>query len=98
MPLFAFRCICGNEAEQFEHTRDDFGCRTVLCDCGSTVGPTLSLGRGLTYFSEKKPRVIRNLGHKPITITSHEQHKAEMRKAGVEWAPPKRGMPGCWGS
>ena len=97
MPLFAFRCLCGNEAEQFEHTRDDLGCRTIVCPCGSTMGPVLSLGLGLMYFSEKNPRVIHNLGHEPVVIRSHEEHRRKMKEAGVEWAPPKRGMPGCWG-
>ena len=98
MPLFAVKCPeCGNGTNVFEHTRDDFGCRTVLCDCGSTVAPVLSVGRGLTYFSEKRPRVIWNLGPEPVVIRSHAEHRRKMKEAGVEWAPPKRGMPGCWG-
>ena len=98
MPLFAILCSsCGSETSIFEHTTADFGCRTILCDCGSTMAPVLSVGRGLTYFSEKRPRVIRNLSDKPVVIRSHGEHREAMKKAGVEWAVPKRGMPGCWG-
>jgi len=98
MPLYALKCQeCGLIHEAYEHTAADFGCRTILCDCGSTMGPTLSVGRGLTYFSEKAPRVIHNLGHEPVVIRSHEEHRRKMKEAGVEWAPPRRGMPGCWG-
>jgi len=98
MPLLSIQCAdCGSQTSIFEHSRDDFGCRTILCDCGSTMGPTLSVGRGLTYFSEKRPQVIHNLGHEPVVIRSHEEHKRKMKEAGVEWAVPKCGMPGCWG-
>jgi hypothetical protein len=97
VPIYEFRCPAGHALDVFEHHRDDLGCRTILCDCGSTMGPIMTFGRGLTYFSSKTPRVIWNLGPNPITITSDAQHRAEMKKAGVEWHPPRRGMPGCWG-
>ena len=97
MPLYAFACEQGHTQDIFCHTREDFGCRTVLCErCHSSMAPVLSMGRGLTWFEEGRARVIHNLGHEPVTITSHEQHKRIMKERGLEWAPPKRGMPGCW--
>ena len=98
MPIFRFECEAGHGVDVFEHARDDLGCRTFICaTCHHTMVPVLSVGRGLTYFSEKTPRLIRNLGDKPMTIRSHGEHVRAMKAAGVEWHPPKRGMPGCWG-
>lgn len=87
MPLFSFTCAeCDNVADAYEHVAADLGARTMLCACGSTMAPTLSLGTGLTYFESGRPRVLWNLGHEPVTVTSHEQHKRLMRERGVEWA------------
>ena len=87
MPLYASECPeCGTVREEFCHVPEDRGCATPLCVCGSTMAPVLSVGRGLTYFEEGRGQWIHNLGDRPIYITSHEQHKAEMKKAGVEWA------------
>lgn len=106
MPLYNFACGNGHIVEHFVHVASDLGCQTHLCpNCvndsetgaGTPMFPIFSFGRGLTYFSEKSPRTIWNLGPEPVTIRSPEEHKAAMKKAGVEWHPPKRGMPGCWG-
>lgn len=98
--LFAMTCLNGHQTEVYEHHRDDFGCRTVICDiCGHSLAPVLSVGRGLTWFEEARGRWIWNLAGedgKPVYITSHEQHKRMMKERGVEWHPQKRGMPGCW--
>lgn len=100
--LFAMQCLEGHQTTIYEHHKDDFGCRTVICEvkgCGHSLGPILSVGCGLTYFEEARGRWIENLAGpdgKPVYITSHEQHKREMKKAGVEWCPPRRGHPGCW--
>jgi hypothetical protein len=61
---------------------------TRFCGCGGVFAPTFSMGRGLTYFEEGRARVIWNLGPEPITVRSHEEHKAAMRKAGVDWCTP----------
>lgn len=95
--LYNFGCINGHETEAFEHHRDDLGCRTLICEeCDHTMGPTLSLGKPLLFFSEKNPRIIENLSDKPVKVTSHKQHKDLMKEAGVTFATPKRGEKGCW--
>ena len=86
MPLIALRCLNDHTAEQFVHVLEDLGCETRLCRCGSTMAPVLSVGRGLTYFEEGKPRTIWNLGHEPVVVRSHEEHRRLMRERGVEWA------------
>ena len=86
MPLYAMTCDNGHAMEAFCHHREDRGTRTHICPCGSTMRYTLSMGAGLTWFEEGRGRWITNLGDKPIYVTSHEQHKREMRKAGVDWA------------
>lgn len=87
MPLYAVRCPeCARECETFAHVPEDRGCRTVLCACGSTMAPVLSVGRGLTYFEEGRARVIHNLGDQPVVVRSHGEHRRLMREAGVEWA------------
>jgi len=87
MPLFAHVCTeCGTRGEAFCHVAGDRGCVTPLCACGSTMAPVLSVGAGLTYFRENAGQWIHNLADQPVFIRSHEQHKAEMKKAGVEWA------------
>ncbi len=97
MPLYAFRCSeCGAETDRYAHVPDDLGTETRLCDCLSTMAPIISMGRGLTYFEEGRPRVIENMGHEPVTVRSHEEHKAAMKAAGVEWTTAGRGRPGQW--
>lgn len=87
MPLYANLCPeCGAVNEHFCHVPADRGCATPLCSCGSTMAPVLSVGAGLTWFRENAGRWITNLGDRPVFIRSHEEHKAEMKKAGVEWA------------
>ena len=89
MPLFMVACPeCSATAEVYCHLAADRGCQTPLCGCGSTMGPAFSMGRGLTYFEEGRGRWIHNLGDQPVYVTSHEQHKREMRKARVDWATP----------
>jgi hypothetical protein len=90
MPLYEYVCLEDHRRDVFLHAARDLGAQTVVCDCGHTMGLSLSLGRGLTYFEEGRARTIYNLGHEPVVVTSHEQHKAAMRRAGVEWATPWR--------
>lgn len=87
MPLYGLICSeCGTPQEVFCHVPADRGTRTPLCGCGATCAPVVSLGRGLTFFEEGRPRVIRNLGDQPVTVTSARQHADAMRAAGVDWA------------
>lgn len=100
MPLFDMVCVNGHHREMFAHTVEQARQRgyAELCDvCLRELKPGLSLGKGLTYFSQKAGgRVIHNLGAQPVTITSDKQHRELMKKEGVTWAPPKRGEKGCW--
>jgi hypothetical protein len=98
MPLFAMRCLNQHQREVYAHNLLERACRTVLCEvCQQTMSPIISLGRGLTYFGEKGGgRWIHNLGPDPVRVTSAKQHEDLMRAAGVTWAPPRRGMKGCW--
>lgn len=97
MPLYDVTCLNGHSRTVYYATAQDKRCRTHLCpQCGHTQGFVLSVGQGLTYFSEKSPQVIENLGHDPVIIRSPKEHREAMRKAGVDWMPQRRGMPGSW--
>lgn len=97
MPMFEFRCLNGHSRDAYAHNVLERACHAVICEeCHNDMSPVLSLGRGLTYFEEGRARVITNMGHEPVRITSHEQHKRLMKERGLDWAPPRRGMPGCW--
>lgn len=94
MPLVSFVCgECGANYDAYLSVRQELGARTILCTCGTSMGPALSVGRGLTYFEEGRARVIENLGG--AVITSHRQHERVMRERGVEmatdWHTSKRG-------
>lgn len=97
MPLYEFGCLNDHVVERFIHSAADLGAATYICElCLESMGPRLSVGSGLLYFESGKPRVIHNLGHEPVVVTSHEQHKRLMRERGVEWATRGRGERGCW--
>jgi len=96
MPLLALRCVNQHSAEQYVHAPDDRGAETRVCACGESLAPVLSVGTALTWFEEGRGRWIDHLGVNPVYITSHEQHKAEMKRAGVEWATAGKGRKGCW--
>lgn len=96
MPLFDFACPAGHIVERFFHTAAQRDAEPVICACGERMERQLSVGRGLTYFEEGKPRTIWNLGHEPVVIRSHREHEAAMRKAGVTWATRGTGERGCW--
>ena len=86
MPLIALRCLNGHVAEQYVHTPDDRGAETRICACGETFAPTLSVGRGLTWFESGRARVIMNLGPEPVTVTSHGQHRQLLRERKLDWS------------
>ena len=82
MPMLNLACLAGHASEAYVHVWADLGCRTRVCACGASLAPTLSVGRGLTYFEEGRARFIQNLGG--VWVTSHAQHKRLMRERGVE--------------
>jgi hypothetical protein len=96
MPLFDFGCDKGHLREAFFHRADDAKNAVLLCQCGAPMIKKFSMGRGLTYFEEGRARVIHNLGHEPVVIRSHAEHKRAMREAGVDWATRGQGEKGCW--
>lgn len=98
MPIYDYECdlpACSEKMEMFSLIRD----RHIgpLCQvCKSTTHLIISRSNPLTNFRENKGQWIENMGHEPVYITSHEQHKREMKARGLEFATPKRGMPGSW--
>ena len=85
--LYEYLCLNGHTREVFEHTPKDKGVTTPICNCGHTMGPIPSYGRGLLYFEEGRERIIENLFAAPVRVTSYRQHRELMKKAGVESAP-----------
>lgn len=96
MPLYQLQCANHHQADEFCHHPDDKGCRTMVCEqCGETMGYVMSVGGGMLFFEQGRERVIHNMGHEPVTISSPAQHRAEMKKRHLELAT-RRGMPGQW--
>jgi len=97
MPIYTRQCINGHQEDSIEISWTEKYTKTVFCKkCNNTMGHVFTLAKPSLFFEEGKARVIHNLGHDPVTITSSKQHEAAMKKAGVSMAVPKRGMPGCW--
>lgn len=96
MPLYDFACEKGHTREMFFHLASQATEHAFACTCGAPMTKSFSMGRGLTYFEEGRARVIDNLGHEPVTVRSHEEHKRLMRENNVEWATRGRGEKGCW--
>lgn len=85
--IYGYRCINGHEKDVFVHHPKDKGCEPTICHCNNTMGPVLSMGKGLLYFEEGRERIIYNLGPEPVRVRSSAQHKEAMKKAGVQPAP-----------
>lgn len=92
MPLYEYECINGHKREGFEHHPDDLGCTTMVCDeCGHTMAPIPSYGKGLLQFEESKERIIHNLEilgpgnipSDPVRVASPKDHEKAMKRAGV---------------
>ncbi len=95
--LYDMQCTNGHHRDQFVHAVQDYGVRTMICAiCQTTMTRVLSVGRGLCWFEEGRPRVIHNMGVEPVTVRSHEHHKRLMKERNLEWATRGRGMPGQW--
>lgn len=90
MPIVQLKCLNDHDSEVFLHSWHDLGCELRRCEaCGETLAPVFSPGTTLTYFGEGAAgQWIHNLGHEPVFITSHQQHKAAMKKAGVTQGNP----------
>lgn len=96
MSLYDFSCDAGHTREVFFHRAEQARTDPPTCACGAPMTKALSMGRGLTYFEEGRARVIENLFERPVTVRSHREHQALMRKAGVDWATAGTGRKGCW--
>ena len=97
MPTYTFRCEAGHEHDEFVVHPDNKGCQTHLCRaCKSTMAPVITYGQGMLYFEEGRSRMIWNLGHEPVHVTSAEQHKRLMRINKVDFANRGVGYPGQW--
>jgi len=88
--------MCGRTADNFVHDYRDKGCRTMICDCGTTMGPVVSFPNTNLYFEQGRPRTIWNLGPEPVTVRSHREHKEAMKKAGVVEAGALKNQKGTW--
>lgn len=98
MPMYEVSCINGHTRGVYIPDCENRHVPYHICHvCQHTQSPVIARPGSYTYFSEKTPRVLHNLGHEPVTITSHWQHQQELKKRGLGWATPKRGMPGSWG-
>jgi hypothetical protein len=96
LPVYEFACPEGHHRDAFFHVAAHALTELVVCVCGAPMEKQLSLGRGLTYFVEGRPRVIENLGPEPVTVRRHEEHKRLMREHQVDWATAGTGRKGCW--
>lgn len=97
MPIYQYKCSEGHTKEVYVHSYKDKGCATVLCDtCSNSMEDVIVGTQSLLYFEEGRPRVIENLFDKPVVVRSHAEHKALMKKAGVEQVGSRRGTRGAW--
>ena len=98
MPFYEYQCLSGHQREIYLPSWTKLGCESVVCEqCRHMMTRVIAQSQTGLYFEEGRGQWIHNLGHKPVYITSAEQHKKEMKKAKVDYATPKRGMPGNWG-
>lgn len=98
MPLYIFRCELGHELEAYVRSYAEV--RTMWSQCPQclrkmTYKPTCG-GRGMLWAEEGRPRVIENLGEKPIVVTSRKAHQEAMKRAGVLEGGSRRGEKGSW--
>lgn len=82
MPLIALVCAAGHTEDAYVHSLDETPVRLCVL-CGQTMLRGLSLGRGLTYFSEKQPRRIMNIDKGETPIRSPKQHEDMMRERSL---------------
>lgn len=69
----------------------------MICkECGHSMGEVISTPKPSLFFEEGRGRWINNLGRDPVFVRSPAEHKALMKKRGVEFAGVKRGEKGSW--
>jgi len=95
MPMYDYLCCNGHVEETFRNVSEIDNPRACN-ECGGLSLVTITKSNPLTAFRENNGQWIWNMGPDPVYITSHSQHKAEMKKRGLQFATPKRGMPGAW--
>lgn len=97
MPCYDVQCIHGHRRMVYYASHTERRLEPEICpECGHTQSFVISRPGSYTYFSESNPVVLENLGHEPVTVTSHWQHQKLMRERGLGWITPKRGEKGCW--
>jgi hypothetical protein len=89
MPLLAMACVQGHSQDIYTPHIEETPHRD--CDtCGECLVRQPAYGRGLTYFSEKTPRRIRNIDGGKVPIRSPRQHEDAMAQHGLtpatDWA------------
>ncbi len=88
MPLYEYACAEGHVREVYVPmawmAEDIRGCE----DCGQPMAKCFPLTRPLNYFSESNPRTSRDISTLDLKpgeeITSAAQHRALMKRNGVE--------------
>lgn len=97
MPLYDLKCLNGHHDVAYYHDYRDRRTHTYVCvECRNTMAQVIQRPGKYTYFSEKTPRVLYNLGHDPVEVRSHWEHQKLLKERELGWITPKRGMPGSW--
>lgn len=97
MPLYDIQCLNGHRTTAYYTDYRDRRTHTHICsECSNSMSHVIQKPSRFTYFSEKSPRIIENMGHEPVVVKSHAEHQRLMKERGLGWITPKRGMPGSW--
>lgn len=95
--IYEYCCLNGHSDEFYIKTYKDKGCETYICkECGHSMGSIISKPKPMVFFEEGRGRWINNLGPEPVFVRSHAEHKALMKKRGVELAGAMPGQKGRW--
>lgn len=102
--IYELECLNGHKKEIFCHSSDDKGCETIICTCGHTMAPVISVFTGVSYFRENAERVINNLNtldehgnEVPCPpLRSYRDYDRQKKKAGVTEAGNRMGSKGVW--
>src|SRR5438309_4812472 len=89
MPLYLFNCPQGHQLECFFHSWQQAFTGAYLCAfCGLPMNrlQVTPIAPALFFEESCGGRVIENLGHAPMQVTSAKHHRQLMKQAGVTWA------------
>lgn len=87
MPRYDFVCPSGHTTEILYQSWRQAKAMEPCETCGSQAMRIISIANPALYFEEGGGgRMIENLGHEPVMVTSAKQHKDLMKQAGVTWA------------